>query len=422
MSGQEPAYEAGKNHYPSSTANTPRSPQNSSTPTTTRSSSSTTSHTSPSGLSEEEPARLLPIFRRKTHQRCLEMEANRFVAPDVGRGRMAMKALRDDLFGAIFQFLFLIGYLIGSVMIAGLVLGMLAFFIGLFVYLAYRHRVLVSRRSKYFVSSATARKPRNEPELLFFMFVMGSGGHTSEMLSMIEHSIDTEIGMFRRYIVNEDDVMTKERIIALEGRIGRRFARINANPGVFDIMEIKRARMVHQSWLSTPISATKSIWSILQAIFAMDGIAMDAGTDADWRFPGAVATNGPGTGFLFLAVIHFLKMVRFLPEDHFNTMFVESFARVRSLSFTGKLIHWTNVADFFVVQHEELARRYGKILCRDLVATPAEPPVPFLEERAAYSDDDSTTKKLKVPGFESLEDLLFRKAKSTKLSAGYGVR
>ncbi|RYO96424.1 hypothetical protein DL764_007472 [Monosporascus ibericus] len=380
MSGQEPTHEAGKNHYPSSTANTSRSPQNSNTPITARSSSSTTSHTSPSGLSEEELARLPPIFHRKTHQQCLEMEANRLVAPDGGRGRMAMNALRDDMFDAIFQFLFLIGYLIGSVMIAGFVLGTLAFFIGLPVYLAYRHRVLVSRRSKYSVSSATARKRLNEPELLFFMFIMGSGGHSSEMLSMIESSIDTEIGMFRRYIVNEEDVMTRERIIALEDRIGRRFARINANPGVFDIMEIKRARMVHQSWLSTPISAAKSIWSILQAIFAMDGIAMDAGTDPDWRFPGAVATNGPGTGFLFLAIIHLLKMVRFLPENRFNTMFVESFARVRSLSFTGKLIHWTNVADVFVVQHEKLAHRYGKILCRDLVATPAEPPVPFLDE------------------------------------------
>ncbi|RYO76424.1 hypothetical protein DL766_008195 [Monosporascus sp. MC13-8B] len=379
MSGQEPTHEAGKIHYPSSTANTSRSPQNPNSPTTTQSSSSTASHTPSSGISEE-LARIPPIFRRKTHQECLEMEANQFVAPDVGRGRMDMKALRDDLFGAIFQFLFLIGYLLGSVMIAGLVLGALAFFIGLPVYLAYRHRVLVSRRSKYFVSSATPRKPRNEPELLFFMFIMGSGGHTSEMLSMIEHSIDKEIVTFRRYIVNEDDVMTRERIIALEDRIGRRFARINANPGIFDIMEIKRARMVHQSWLSTPISAAKSIWSILQALLAMDGNAMNGGTDADRRFPGAVATNGPGTGFLFLAVIHYLKMVRFLPEDQFNTMFVESFARVRSLSFTGKLIHWTNVADVFVVQHEELASRYGKILCRDLVVAPAEPAVPFLEE------------------------------------------
>ncbi len=214
------------------------------------------------------------------------------------------------------------------------------------------------------------------------MFIMGSGGHTTEMVSMIERSIRPMGGMYRRYIVNEDDGMTRERVKDLEERIGNRFAEIGEHPGLFDIKEVQRARKVHQSWLTTPLSAARSLWSVFAILFSSDSVAAAAGGDtraaAAWRFPGVVVTNGPGTGFLFLLAAHLLKIARCVPEDYMNGIFVESFAKVRTLSLTGKLIHWTNVADRFIVQHRPVADRYGKELGEYFVVTPAEPHVPFV--------------------------------------------
>lgn len=140
------------------------------------------------------------------------------------------------------------------------------------------------------------------------MFIMGSGGHTTEIISMIEHSIRPSPGTFRRYIVNEDDGMTKRRILDLEKRIGDRLLHLGEEPGLFDVLEVKRARKVHQSWMSTPYTAVMSIVSIAKILFQECPALMEK-RRPDWRFPKVVVTNGPGTGFLVLAVIHFCKMV-----------------------------------------------------------------------------------------------------------------
>ena len=107
-----------------------------------------------------------------------------------------------------------------------------------------------------------------DPAFKFVMFIMGSGGHTTEMLSMIERSIWPAFGMYRRYVVNEGDRMSYQRVVTLETRMGEVFAAQGLNPGLFDIVEVKRARRVHQGWLTTPLSAALSLVSIVRIILA----------------------------------------------------------------------------------------------------------------------------------------------------------
>ena len=218
------------------------------------------------------------------------------------------------------------------------------------------------------------------------MFIMGSGGHTTEMLSMIERSIRPAVGMYRRYVINEGDAMTRQRVMALEARLGRAFAAAGADLdlGLFDVVEVRRARRVHQSWLTTPLTALLSLVSVFRALlsaglpFEGGARSLAVGRDAA-RFPGVVVTNGPGTGFLFAAAAHLLKVAGLAPEHRLRALYVESAAKVRTLSLTGRLLGWTGMADLFVVQHAGLLLAGGGgdgvVLGENFVVTPARPRV-----------------------------------------------
>lgn len=198
-----------------------------------------------------------------------------------------------------------------------------------------------------------------DPAFKFVMFIMGSGGHTTEMLSMIERSIWPAFGMYRRYVVNEGDRMSYQRVVTLETRMGEVFAAQGLNPGLFDIVEVKRARRVHQGWLTTPLSAALSLVSIVRIILAAG--TEELGLASDERFPGVVLTNGPGTGFLFVAAAHLLKVAGLVPEHRLRAIYVESAAKVRTLSLTGRLLRWTGMSDIFVVQHAGLAGDHAEV-------------------------------------------------------------
>ncbi len=133
--GQEPAPGAGTIHYPSPNTNTSRSSQNQ------VSSNRNQGTTESSALLEEQLVKLPPIFRRKTHQQCFEMEANRFIAPeDAGRGRMALAVLRDDhyLFDLVTKSLITVAYMLVFLMVAGAVFGAVAATFGLPVFVIVR--------------------------------------------------------------------------------------------------------------------------------------------------------------------------------------------------------------------------------------------------------------------------------------------
>ncbi|KAI0484450.1 oligosaccharide biosynthesis protein Alg14 like-domain-containing protein [Xylariaceae sp. FL0804] len=209
-------------------------------------------------------------------------------------------------------------------------------------------------------TSSEAAMVRSQSHYTFF--ICGSGGHTAEMIRMIERSIRPEDAAHRRWAIGKGDVMSHNKVLEFEHRLQERFSSTNHHSGTFDIVWFERARLVHQSWLSTPFTALLSIVSIIRILITPPSYRASPA----FRFPGVIITNGPGTGFLFLVVARILRMCRVVPRSHMRTLYVESWARTRSLSLTGKLIHRFSVADLFIVQSNKLARNYG-VYGQDLV-------------------------------------------------------
>lgn len=73
-----------------------------------------------------------------------------------------------------------------------------------------------------------------------------------------------------------------------------------------------------------------------------------------WDAPDIILTNGPGTGVIVVLTSLFLRFFDFrgMGPARTRVVYVESLARVRGLSLSGRLLK--KVADRFLVQWEEL--------------------------------------------------------------------
>lgn len=134
--GQQPSPNAGPPHYPSPTSAASRSSQVHHRSASIYSSSSTTKHSSSSSslLSEEQLAKLPPIFREKSHQQCIEMDGNLFGAPVGDGGRDSFSIAFNDgirlLPGLLTTFFVLMTSVLGAWAIIGLLIGSVIPFLG----------------------------------------------------------------------------------------------------------------------------------------------------------------------------------------------------------------------------------------------------------------------------------------------------
>lgn len=223
----------------------------------------------------------------------------------------------------------------------------------------------------YFIYRTCAGTVRG-PSTHYVLIICGSGGHTAEMVQMVERSILSEGSSHRRWAVGKDDEKSYDKIIAFEQRLFDRFALHDLDSGTFDIVRFGRARYVHQSWLTTPFTV---ILSLLDIIGILATPPHQRPIPA-LRYPGVIVSNGPGTGFLFILVARALRFVRIAPSNRMKTLYVESWARVKSLSLTGKLVRSLKLADTFIVQSRFLADS-NNVLAENLLVMPQQPHVPI---------------------------------------------
>ncbi|KAI0846581.1 glycosyltransferase family 1 protein [Daldinia vernicosa] len=241
----------------------------------------------------------------------------------------------------------------------------------LFFFVPYRHRAIVSRR-KDPKKLWPRKKPTNMP--FYVVLVCGSGGHTTEMIKMVERSIRSE-GPYshRRWAVGYGDDLSYKKVMDFERHLDNRFTKRNLQAGTYDIMFFHRSRAVHQSWWTTLFTAydcSLDVFDILTAPPPNPAIS-------EYKLPGVIVTDGPGTGFMFLLNAYILKFFGLAHEDSMKGVFVESWARVNSLSFSGKLIKWLQLADVFIVQHRPLRKRNPRhTYTGNMVVMPTIPSVP----------------------------------------------
>ena len=166
---------------------------------------------------------------------------------------------------------------------------------------------------------------RRDSNRIATLVVLGSGGHTAEMLRLITDFDFDRYGPLTLVTAATDTTSRAkaERELPQAALATARWA------------EIPRAREVGQSFGS-------SVPSTLKALFACVHLILTAAPDL-------VLVNGPGT-CVPVAVLGRLSGSR--------VIFVESWCRVESLSLTGRIMYW--VAHRFVVHWPELVRRYPR--------------------------------------------------------------
>jgi beta-1,4-N-acetylglucosaminyltransferase len=174
-----------------------------------------------------------------------------------------------------------------------------------------------------------SRLRRSSEACVRTLAVLGSGGHTAEMLSLL-NGLD-----HRRYspltlVVAETDNHSQNRASSqLSERWKSKFVRI------------PRSREVGQGWLSTVLCTMYAIVRCTVSVARMD--------------PELIICNGPGT---CVPVCIAAYVIRFLGLRHARIVFVESFCRTRRLSLTGRILY--PFVDRFVVHWPRLARDYPR--------------------------------------------------------------
>ena len=212
--------------------------------------------------------------------------------------------------------------------------------------------------------------PGTQARPLYFIIVLGSGGHTKEMICMLEQRHEGFENIHRRYIISSGDTMSVKHIDAFEEKLKETFP--GALAGSFEKYTVTRARRVHQALLTTPLTALYSILDILPLLLRRPNIP---GVTTS-NYPNVVLTNGPATGFFVALVAHILKLFYIVHEEKLQVFYVESWARVQTLSLTGKLLYYAGIADLFVVQHQPVADKYGLVNAGFLVLGIPPPPPP----------------------------------------------
>eukprot|EP00800_Vazella_pourtalesii_P020430 TRINITY_DN721_c0_g1_i1.p1 TRINITY_DN721_c0_g1~~TRINITY_DN721_c0_g1_i1.p1 ORF type:complete len:216 (+),score=-14.36 TRINITY_DN721_c0_g1_i1:29-649(+) len=162
------------------------------------------------------------------------------------------------------------------------------------------------------------------------LIILGSGGHTTEMIKILS-KLSLSHYAPRFYVVANSDSLSVQRL----------FQHVQDLRG-FDM--IPRAREVGQGFSSSLLSG------ILALLIGITILLRHR--------PKIIICNGPGTcvPICFAALI-----LRNTLLPYIYVVYIESICRVDTLSLTGRIL--INFADFFLVQWNELVSKYPYIKC-----------------------------------------------------------
>ncbi|KAJ9646159.1 uncharacterized protein PV06_01990 [Exophiala oligosperma] len=236
---------------------------------------------------------------------------------------------------------------------------------------------LVSVLSRPAPSSRPQPSPSNPTHILI---VLGSGGHTAEMLNILSQAPCLQLDFtYRTYVVSSGDAFSALKAHEFEKSL---LADLSSTPGItipddtstnYDVVTVPRARRVHQSILTAPWTSLKCL---LDCIDVLKGRHRDLKTPSGRQrgYPDLIMTNGPGTGVIVVIASVILLFFgcsgprqrqgegekgphqanSFAHGGQMRTIFIESFARVKTLSLSGRLLK--PLVHRFIVQWPDLAK------------------------------------------------------------------
>ncbi len=181
------------------------------------------------------------------------------------------------------------------------------------------------------------------------------------MMSLLR-DIDPRRYKQRTYIVSSGDSFSSGKTSEIEGIIQSKYAQYFSAPtkagetnsitGTWDLKVVPRARKIHQPLYTTPFS---SLWCLIGCVRALHATAQ-ASTVAPLEYPDVIITNGPATAVMVILAAVVLKFFAVAPVWKMKIIYVESWARVKTLSLSGKVLLRIGICDKFLVQWESLAK------------------------------------------------------------------
>jgi beta-1,4-N-acetylglucosaminyltransferase len=205
-------------------------------------------------------------------------------------------------------------------------------------------------------------KLRKAPSHL--LIVIGSGGHTAEMLSMLRN-LDTKKYNPRTYIVSSGDHFSSSKAIEFENDLrgdqgtsaGRQDAdgqsEKKSSSEEFEIITVPRARKIHQPLYTTPFSSLRCLIACIMLLIRQSKATYNSPITTS---PDLILTNGPGTGVIIILASLIVRFFGLQKKGDMRSIYVESWARVKTLSLSGKILYHLGLTDRFLVQWEGLAK------------------------------------------------------------------
>ncbi|KAK4171891.1 family 1 putative glycosyltransferase [Triangularia setosa] len=197
------------------------------------------------------------------------------------------------------------------------------------------------------------------------------------MFETIKNSFRPSTEQHRRYVLTNGDSDSLRRLLSLESFVDWAFLSSPGSPassassgslaearvGTRDTFTIPRARKVHQPLWSAPFTCLATAVQAVKAITTVPRARSGSREERErFKWPSVIVTNGPGTGFIVALVAYGLKLLGIMPEGRGKVVYIESWARITSLSLTGRMFYWTGIAEVFGVQHKALCKRYKGVV------------------------------------------------------------
>ncbi|KAL6642230.1 hypothetical protein ACP70R_020411 [Stipagrostis hirtigluma subsp. patula] len=185
-------------------------------------------------------------------------------------------------------------------------------------------------------------KPPSRPHVagLRCLIVLGSGGHTAEMMNIVT-VLQKDRFTPRFYVAALTDSMSLQKAQVYEQSLIQSDGEKTVENAHF--MQIYRSREVGQSYIT---SIATTLVATLHAMWVVIRIR-----------PQVIFCNGPGT-CIPLCISAFLLKVLGLGWS--SIFYIESIARVQKLSLSGLLLYKLRIADQFFVQWPQLQQKYPR--------------------------------------------------------------
>ena len=207
--------------------------------------------------------------------------------------------------------------------------------------------VLFLRTVRVALSSPSSQKLKRKSDGAKLLVVIGSGGHTAEMVHILRSFLSDE-----KKKKNSRDFSNlfpkREYVFAVSDRTSvakiERFEREEVKAGEYRNHFVPRAREVGQSYFTSIFTTLLAFWHSWRVY---------------WKTkPDAILTNGPGTCVPVILACFLGKVFGY--NSACKVMYVESVARTRRMSLSGRLCYGLRLADVVFVMWPQLKEKYPR--------------------------------------------------------------